>query len=135
MEWPWRAVGIVLVVLAAAVTVWVEKLFKQRDTTVEPLEKPSALIDYGPFRLSRHPMYLGMFTVLLGVGVVSGSLISFVGPVLFLTLMEALFIPREESSMEETFGAEYAQYRGRVGRPLQGYRRLEPPSLATHRWR
>jgi protein-S-isoprenylcysteine O-methyltransferase Ste14 len=83
---------------------------------VKPYEQPAQLLISGPFRISRHPMYLGMVLLLLGVAIVHGTLISFVFPVVFGILMELLFIPFEETNLERVFGKQYVEYKRRVRR-------------------
>jgi protein-S-isoprenylcysteine O-methyltransferase Ste14 len=114
--WPWRAIGLVPIGFGMIINMLADRLFKQKQTTVKPFEPPGALIVNGPFRLSRHPMYLGMAAVLVGVAVVSGSLAPFAGPALFIGLMELVFIQQEEKVMQETFGEQYRQYKRRVRR-------------------
>jgi protein-S-isoprenylcysteine O-methyltransferase Ste14 len=53
-------------------------VFTKSKTTVKPHEIPTSLEISGPFRISRHPMYLGMAAILLGVAIVLGSLLSFI---------------------------------------------------------
>jgi protein-S-isoprenylcysteine O-methyltransferase Ste14 len=89
-------------------------MFKRAQTTVKPHETPSTLITSGPYRFSRHPMYAFMTLILLGAAVFLGSLTAFVGPILFLVVVELVFIPKEEEAMAEAFGEEYVKYRRRV---------------------
>jgi protein-S-isoprenylcysteine O-methyltransferase Ste14 len=113
---PYRYLGIVLIAFGAVVNVWTDSLFKNNKTTVKPYENPTELITSGPFRLSRHPMYLGMAAVLLGVAILLGSLIAFVFPIIFVILLELLFIPFEEKNLQQAFDAEYADYRRKTRR-------------------
>jgi len=69
IDLPYRYLGIVLIAFGAVVNVWTDSLFKSNKTTVKPHENPTELITSGPFRLSRHPMYLGMTAVLSGVAI------------------------------------------------------------------
>lgn len=69
-----------------------------------------------PFSISRHPMYLGMASILLGITFILGTVVSFVFPVLFVVAMELLFIPHEEEDLERIFGERYREYWGRVRR-------------------
>ena len=71
---------------------WADRIFKDQKTTVKPDEKPTSLIDYGPFKISRNPMYLGMAIILIGTGIILGSISSFSGFVLFILAMEFYFI-------------------------------------------
>ncbi len=93
---------------------WADGLFKRKNTTVKPFEKSSALILEGPFRFSRHPMYLGMVIALLGVAIILGSLITFLVPIAFFVSMQIVFIRHEEKALEQTFGQEYLDYKNRV---------------------
>lgn len=113
---PWNLLGIVLIVFGSVLNVWADSLFKKEKTTIKPFEKPSVLVVTGPFRLSRHPMYLGMVMLLLGVAVLLGSLSSFLAPLLMFISCEKFFIPHEEKSLEKIFGGEYKEYRKRVRR-------------------
>jgi protein-S-isoprenylcysteine O-methyltransferase Ste14 len=113
---PYRYLGIVLIAFGTAVNVWTDNMFKSNKTTVKPRENPTELITSGPFRLSRHPMYLGMTAALLGVAILLGSLIAFVFPIIFVILMELLFIPLEEKNLQQAFGSEYSDYRRKARR-------------------
>lgn len=113
---PLRWLGIALIVFGCWLNLEADGIFKKRKTTVKPFEKPSVLVADGPFRISRHPMYLGMVAIFLGIAVACGSLVTFAAPVVFAVLMEALFIGHEERSMEQTLGQEYREYRRRVRR-------------------
>lgn len=108
--------GFLFFVIGGILNIWTDQLFKKNKTTVKPLEKPSAFIQTGPFKISRNPMYLGMTILLIGIGFVLGSIISFVGFILFIIAMEIAFITQEEQSMQEQFGEEYLAYKKKVGR-------------------
>lgn len=110
--------GYLLIGFGAAMNLWTDALFKKNDTTVKPYLDPSTLIVSGPFALSRHPMYLGMASVLLGVAVIHGTIVTFLFPVAYVTLMELLFIPTEEENCVKVFGDAYTEYRRRVRRWL-----------------
>jgi protein-S-isoprenylcysteine O-methyltransferase Ste14 len=111
-SWQWLGLG--LVVIGGIITIWTDQMFKRAQTTVKPHETPSTLITSGPYRFSRHPMYAFMTLILLGAAVFLGSLTAFVGPILFLVVVELVFIPKEEEAMAEAFGEEYVKYRRRV---------------------
>ena len=111
---PYRFIGILLLGIGIWLNMWADGLFKKKNTTVKPFEKSSALILEGPFRFSRHPMYLGMVIALLGVAIILGSLITFLVPIAFFITMQIVFIRHEEKALEQTFGQEYLDYKNRV---------------------
>jgi len=57
-----------------------------------------------------------MAAILLGESVLLGSLTSFAFPLIFVILMEALFIPTEENNLENAFGKGYWDYKSKVRR-------------------
>ena len=116
INYPYNFLGFLFFVIGGILNIWTDQLFKKNKTTVKPLEKPSTFIQTGPFKISRNPMYLGMTILLIGLGFVLGSIISFVGFILFIIAMEIAFIPQEERSMQEQFGEEYLNYKKKVGR-------------------
>ena len=113
---PYTYLGIILIIFGIVLNIWADALFKKIKTTVNPHEKPTSLETSGPFRISRHPMYLGMVAVLLGTAVFLGSLITFLFPIIFIILMEILFMPIEEKNLEKAFGTKYLDYKKKVRR-------------------
>lgn len=113
---PYRYLGMVLIVFGIVMNLWADSLFRKKSTTVKPYENPTFLITSGPFRMSRHPMYLGMALILIGMAMLLGSLASFIFPLTFIIIMERRFIPMEEGNLEKVFGAKYRSYKKRVRR-------------------
>ena len=111
---PYNWLGIFLIIFGGAINLWTDDIFKKEKTTVKPYNSPSALITYGPFRLSRHPMYLGMTAILFGISFLLGSLMPFISPIAFVILIQTLFIPIEEKNLEATFGQKYLDYKKKV---------------------
>ena len=115
---PYNYVGLLFVVYGVVLNLWTDRLFKQKQTTVKPTKKPTAFIEHGPFRLSRHPMYLGMACILLGEAIFLTSLSPFIAVLLFVVLMEVLFVSHEEKEMKIAFGKRYDEYKKKVRRWL-----------------
>jgi len=111
---PFSYLGVILIVFGISINLQTDKLFRQKETTVKPYEKPSKLIREGPFTFSRHPMYLGMVLILLGISILLGSLITILFPLLFFFVMQLLFIPYEEKQMQKQFKNEYTSYKKKV---------------------
>jgi protein-S-isoprenylcysteine O-methyltransferase Ste14 len=78
---------------------------------IRPFGGGGSLTASGPYRLVRHPLYLGWFLLVLGPAHMTGDRL------LFAVLTCAYLIvavPWEERSLERTFGEAYARYRGLV---------------------
>lgn len=114
IPWPYRLASLIPFLLGGWITIWADQIFKQRGTTVKPHLDPSVLVTDGPFRISRHPMYLGMMLILLGIAFLSGSAISFISPIAFAIVIQVRVMLMEERTLERLFGAQYTAYRKRV---------------------
>ncbi len=113
---PIRYIGILPILYGIILNLWTDHLFKILSTTVKPYEFPSTLIMTGPFKISRHPMYVGMLSILLGTAIICGTILTLFYPILFIILMEMLFIPFEEQNLTQLFDEKYHQYKKRTRR-------------------
>jgi len=113
---PWRLAGLLPFFLGIVLTLMADQTFKKHNTTVKPFEKSSTLVTTGVFTVSRNPMYLGMTLILLGVGMLNGSLSPFAVVIVFPILLDRVFISPEERMLEDTFGDQFREYRKRVRR-------------------
>jgi len=117
-SWHKYYIGALIFLFGLVVNIWVDQVFKKKGTTIRPDEIPTHFEISGAFKFSRHPIYLGMVLVLLGVAVMLGSLVAVIFPVIFFILMETIFIPIEEKNMEKAFGSKYLEYKKKVRRWL-----------------
>jgi protein-S-isoprenylcysteine O-methyltransferase Ste14 len=105
-----------------SVMMWAWVLFQQRKTVVcvflptGHAAQSTTLIQSGPYRVTRNPMYLGMVLMLCGASFFLGSVVAFLSPLAFYITMSDVFIPFEERTMAQTFGEEYREYQEQVGR-------------------
>jgi protein-S-isoprenylcysteine O-methyltransferase Ste14 len=113
---PWTLAGLVPLVAGAGLNLVADRAFKRHGTTVKPFEESRVLITDGVFAVSRNPMYLGFVLMLLGVGILLGSLIPFLVPLAIGPILEFRFIRAEERMLAGRFGAEWEAYRSRVRR-------------------
>lgn len=116
LYYPFAYFGFLLVIVGIILNLWADHLFKKANTTVKPFKDAKTFLTSGPFRMSRHPMYLGMTSILLGVAIILGSIITFLFPILFVILMEFIFIPFEEKNLDRIFGRDYSDYKKKVRR-------------------
>src|ERR1041385_2923300 len=71
--WPWRWVGIAVMVIGLLLGLSVAIAFKRNKTTIKPGDVSTALVTSGAFRFSRNPIYLGMVLLLIGTALLLGS--------------------------------------------------------------
>ncbi len=114
VSFPWNLLGLVPLVGGITLNLVADAAFKKVRTTVKPFEKPSALITSGVFRISRHPMYLGMALILLGIAILMGSLFPLSVVAVFCILMELVFVRMEERMLEEQFGPAWIAYKQKI---------------------
>jgi protein-S-isoprenylcysteine O-methyltransferase Ste14 len=111
-----QALGLALIAAGVGMNLWSAAWFRKNRTTIDPRGNPAYLAREGLYRVSRNPMYLGMLIVLLGVSVFLGDWFAFMAPLLFMWIVSAHFIRREEQALLAGFGDAYRQYQARVRR-------------------
>lgn len=74
------------------------------------------LVDEGPYRLGRHPVYLGTVLLLLGLGGALGVPLLAVAAALFAGIVAAVHVPHEEAQLLARFGGWYRDYAAAVRR-------------------
>ncbi len=101
---PWRVVvGIGLSLLLAGILLW---LWVIRTIIASP---PGRAFTIGPYRYSRHPMYVAQGLFLLGVATSTVSLVFLSISLVLIVLSMALALD-EEASCLSYFGDEYREY-------------------------
>ncbi len=83
---------------------------------MKPFEESSALVTSGAYRISRHPMYLGIVLIVLGIALLLGSLLSFVIVAALAGLLDRRFIAVEERMLAARFGEAWQAYKRRARR-------------------
>ncbi|MDQ3170324.1 MAG: isoprenylcysteine carboxylmethyltransferase family protein, partial [Acidobacteriota bacterium] len=80
------------------------------------LEKGREVTTSGPYRFTRHPLYLGSAIITLGFVVASRSVTVAILAAVYLALTYTAAISREEAFLTKQFGAAYPDYKaGRLG--------------------
>lgn len=68
------------------------------------------LVQSGPYKIVRHPIYTAMIGMFIGTALVSGDLHAFLGAALIVAAY-ARKLKIEEQNLDVVFGARYAEYR------------------------
>jgi protein-S-isoprenylcysteine O-methyltransferase Ste14 len=116
VPFPWNLAGLAPLAAGIILNLLADAALKRGNTTVKPFEESATLVTTGVYGLSRHPMYLGMLLILLGLAIFAGSLAPFAIVVLFGIFMERLFIRNEERMLARQFGNAWQAYRGKVNK-------------------
>jgi protein-S-isoprenylcysteine O-methyltransferase Ste14 len=105
----------VVCVLGLAFTAWARLTLGRNWSARVTLKEDHELIQRGPYRLVRHPIYTGLFAMALGSVLLVGRVGAVVGYLLFII---GFFIKAgsEEALMLQQFPEQYAAYRRRTKR-------------------
>jgi protein-S-isoprenylcysteine O-methyltransferase Ste14 len=116
--WSRRILGAVLFLGALFFARWGEKTMKEAGTNVRPDRPSTAIVDDGPFRYTRNPLYLSVATMFVGIAQMANSAWFLLLLVPMLLVLHFGVERREERYMEAKFAEPYRAYRARVRRYL-----------------
>ncbi len=111
-----RILGWPLVGGGVALSGWAIWTMRAAETTMRPDKPVSNLIQEGPFRYTRNPLYLSDAMMYAGIAVLRKSLWAIVLLPLAMFVIQREVMGREERYLERTFGEEYLDYKARVRR-------------------
>jgi protein-S-isoprenylcysteine O-methyltransferase Ste14 len=113
-----RMVGVAEIAIALGLFAWAVSTFVRLMTPVIPMRRARALVDEGPFRLTRNPMYLGFTVLYLGITFAANAFwpLVFLPEAIALTYLFAIRL--EEAYLTREFGDAYTEYCSRVRRWL-----------------
>jgi protein-S-isoprenylcysteine O-methyltransferase Ste14 len=110
--------GAMVFVLALALVAWAITTMTRAGSNV-PTNLPSTtIVDTGPYRFTRNPIYLGMVLGLIGLAIAFNSLWLLMMLVPFALVIRYGVVAREEAYLERKFGDVYRRYCARVRRWL-----------------
>jgi protein-S-isoprenylcysteine O-methyltransferase Ste14 len=105
------AVGLVL-------ALWAIATFRKAGTRIETFKSSTTIVDDGPYRFTRNPIYTGMFLGQIGLAIGFDTLWVLATLVPFCLVIRYGVIAREEAYLERKFGAAYLDYKSRIRRWL-----------------
>jgi protein-S-isoprenylcysteine O-methyltransferase Ste14 len=113
-----RLAGTVVLAVGAAGFAWMIVTMKKAGTPIHNSETPTALVETGPFRLTRNPMYLFGATAYAGLALLLAQWWSLALLPVVLVVTHYGVVLREEAFLARRFGSTYDRYRLRVRRWL-----------------
>jgi protein-S-isoprenylcysteine O-methyltransferase Ste14 len=107
--------GVFLCVSGLLFAIWARLKLGRNWSGLITLKEGHELIERGPYRFVRHPIYTGILAMLAGTAIALGYFGGFIG---FLLVFVSFWVKlkREEDLMLEHFPAKYAAYQRRVKR-------------------
>jgi protein-S-isoprenylcysteine O-methyltransferase Ste14 len=108
-------IGAFLCLTGLLFAIWARVILGRNWSGVITLKEGHELIEHGPYRLVRHPIYTGIFVMFVGTAIAMGYLGGFLG-LLLVFVSFWLKLKREEDLMLKHFPDKYAAYQRRVKR-------------------
>ena len=107
-----------LFVLGVALATWAIVTVRKAGTQFDVYKPTTAIVETGPYRFTRNPIYLGMFLGQTGIAIGFDNLwvLAMLAP--FYFVIRHGVVAREEAYLERKFGTVYRGYKARVRRWL-----------------
>jgi protein-S-isoprenylcysteine O-methyltransferase Ste14 len=110
-----RWVGVIGLAGSVAWLIWMFHTLGRNLTDTVVTRRDAYLVDYGPYRFVRNPMYTGILLLGMSLGLALGTWLLPLAASFMFTLL-ALRTRKEEQYLIERFGDQYRSYMQRVGR-------------------
>jgi len=106
----WRTlwIGFAVAVAGEAIRVW----------AAGHLEKSREVTRSGPYRFTRHPLYLGSSFIAVGVMLAANSLVVAIAGTVYMVATIGAAILTEEAFLRQAFGDTYAKYERSQAEPM-----------------
>ena len=110
--------GAMVFVLALALFAWAIVTITRAGSNVPTNRPTTTIVESGPYRFTRNPIYLGMFLGVIGLAIAFDNLWLPMMLVPFALIIRYGVVAREGAYLERKFGYVYRGYRSRVRRWL-----------------
>jgi protein-S-isoprenylcysteine O-methyltransferase Ste14 len=110
--------GAAVFVLALALFAWAVVTMTRAGSNVPTSLPTTAIVESGPYGLTRNPIYLSMFLALAGLAIAFDNLWLLMMLAPFALVIRYGVVAREEAYLERKFRDVYRSYRSRVRRWL-----------------
>ncbi len=108
-----KVIGLLITGFGVAFAIWARARLGANWSGIPSVKKGHTLITGGPYSIVRHPIYTGLLFGVTGSALVLGTYGSLV-VILATVVVISIRIRQEERLMQEKFGDEYRDYRGRT---------------------
>jgi protein-S-isoprenylcysteine O-methyltransferase Ste14 len=117
-EVPAGWLGAMVFALALALFAWAIATITRAGSNVRTSLPTTTIVDIGPYRFTRNPIYLAMVLGLIGLAIAFNSLWLLLTLVPFALVIRYGVVAHEEAYLERKFGDVYRRYRASVRRWL-----------------
>lgn len=111
-----RWTGLIVYGLNLVLFVWCHRSLGKNWSTILEIREGHELIQKGPYKRIRHPMYTHFWLLIISQGLVLDNWIVLVYGILAWGILYFLRVKEEEKMMIEEFGDEYKKYMKKTGR-------------------
>lgn len=108
--------GWTIALLGFALSGWSMLTFRRARTTMFPFRPATTLVQHGPYRFTRNPMYVGATLSYVGIAMVINAAWPLVLLPLVLLSLSWYVVREEENYLAALFADEYHAYKKRVRR-------------------
>lgn len=115
---PGGLVGGIVFLAGLALLIWSATTFSRAGTEIPTTRPTTTIVEAGPYRFTRNPIYSGMFLGLIGLAIAFDTLWLLILLVPFYLVIRFGVVAREEAYLERKFGDVYLAYKARVRRWL-----------------
>ena len=105
--------GVSMVVLGPMLVYWAQKSSDTAKKNVLNKGLPISF-EYGPYRYTRNPSYLGVFIMIMGLGLILNSIFSIIFGLIAYFIIRFIFIKKEEKLLKGKYGQIYLDYKNKV---------------------
>src|SRR5215831_14136694 len=102
--------GALVFVLALALFAWAIVTITRAGSNVPTNRPTTTIVEGGPYRFTRNPIYLGMVLGLIGLAIAFDNLWLLIMLVSFALVIRYGVVAREEAYLERKFGDVYQRY-------------------------
>ena len=120
--WAWAMAALVVAIAASSVWLvnWAARRLGKQWSLGARLVENHVLIERGPYRFVRNPIYTGMLGLLIATGLATARWISLLGAVVLFGIGTWIRIRIEERLLREEFGERFDEYARRVSALIPG---------------
>jgi protein-S-isoprenylcysteine O-methyltransferase Ste14 len=114
------SVAVALAVVSSLMAISAQRALGKEWSLTARVVTDHKLATQGPYRITRNPIYTGMFGMLVATGLLWSHWIALFGAVVLFLIGTFIRIRSEERLLAEAFGTEYEDYKRRVPALIPG---------------